>query len=360
MITPLWLHYTRNHGAVPKLNWETHEIEIFSNPPGLIQPRNLKMDEIAAMPAIELPVTFACDGNRRGEINMIKRSSAFSWSCGGVSTCRWKGALLRNVLLECGVKETPDGERWYLNLEGADLPSEGPYATSIPLKHVMDPYNDVLLAYAGNGRVLTPDHGYPVRIILPGIVGGRQVKWLKKMWITKKPNESHYHIYDNRVLPSFVTDRNSVVGQALFHHPSTEVWAQNINAVICRPSQDETVPLTIEEQKANDNIFDIDGADPNDVMEKLYRVQGFAYNGSGMEIVRVEISLDGGKSWRYAFRKFLDEPLRHGEKFWSWVFWHVDVPIKELCQTNEIIVRAADEARNVMPPEPVWNYMGML
>ena len=86
----------------------------------------------------------------------------------------------------------------YLNLEGADEPSEGPYATSIPLMHAMNPANDVLLVFGQNGRVLHPDHGYvrlvcdttlftpdmvlqPLRIIIPGFVGGRQVKWLKKV-----------------------------------------------------------------------------------------------------------------------------------------------------------------------------------
>lgn len=291
---------------------------------------------------------------------MVKRTAGFSWSSGGVSTCRWKGALLRDILISCGFHQVPAGDRVYLHLEGADLPSEGAYATSLPVSHIMDPTNDVILAYNANGRVLSPDHGYPLRIILPGIVGGRQVKWLKKIWLSTKPNTSHYQIWDNRVLPSFVSDRTSPLSKALYHHPSTQVWAQNVNAVTCRPSQGENIPLTLEEQNKNDNMYSAEGVDQNDPMERLYRVQGFAYNGSGSEIVRVEISLDGGKSWLYCFRKFLDEPLRHGKNFWAWVFWHVDVPVKALSRSHEIILRAADQARNVMPEHPVWNHMGML
>ena len=96
----------------------------------------------------------------------------------------------------------------YLNLEGADEPSEGTYATSIPLMHAMNPANDVLLVFGQNGRVLHPDHGYvrlvcgttlftsdivlqPLRIIIPGFVGGRQVKWLKKVRARTAELRSH-------------------------------------------------------------------------------------------------------------------------------------------------------------------------
>ncbi|EMD41232.1 hypothetical protein CERSUDRAFT_61336 [Gelatoporia subvermispora B] len=125
---------------------------------------------------------------------MVKRSAAFNWSAAGVSTCMWRGIHIRDVLLASGLMEEPEIERWYLNFEGADEPSEGPYATSIPLAYAMDPANDVMLVFGQNGRVLHPDHGYPLRTIIPGMVGGRQVKWLKKLWITKKPNDSHYRM----------------------------------------------------------------------------------------------------------------------------------------------------------------------
>jgi nitrate reductase (NAD(P)H) len=192
LITPTKLHYIRNHGAVPRLAWETHTLEIFSDPPGLIDPTELSMDDIVQQfTPIEIPVTLACDGNRRKEVNMIKQSGGFGWSAAGVSTCMWTGALLRDILLKQNLKERPGDERWYLNYEGADEPSEGKYATSIPLSYVMDETNDVMLAYGINGAPLQPDHGYPLRSIIPSFVGGRCVKWLKKVWISKKPNQSH-------------------------------------------------------------------------------------------------------------------------------------------------------------------------
>ncbi len=84
----------------------------------------------------------------------------------------------------------------------------------------MDANNDVMLAHEMNDHPITADHGYSLRLIRPGWVGARAVKWLAKVWITDYENDSHYHIYDNRQLPSFVTDMGSDIGQIMFHHPS--------------------------------------------------------------------------------------------------------------------------------------------
>lgn len=226
----------------------------------------------------------------------------------------------------------------------------------------MDPTNDVLLAYNINGRILAPDHGYPLRSIIPGYVGGRQVKWLKKLWISKKPNESHYHIWDNRVLPSFVEDRNTVEGKAFFHHPDTACMEQVLQSVTCRPSHDEYIPLTAKEMHANEQIGDWLNRKPkqDDLLDHSYRLEGYAYNGGGMPVQRIEVSLDGGSSWRYAFRRFTKDPLRHGQKMWAWVFWYCDIPLSDLCESSEIIVRAFDSAKNPQPAQLTWNLMGMM
>ena len=108
---------------------------------------------------------------------MVKRTVGFNWTASGVSTAIWRGVPVRDVLLSCGLQETPPEERWwvslvissfllaikisrYLNFEGADEPADGPYSTAIPLTHAMNPANDVILAFGMNGRVLHPDHGY--------------------------------------------------------------------------------------------------------------------------------------------------------------------------------------------------------
>lgn len=163
-------------------------------------------------------------------------------------------------------------------------------------------------------------------------------------------------LQDNRVVPSFITDKNTIEGKAFFHHPDTAVMDMVLESIICRPSQDEYIALSAADTPTTDKKNDQAGADP---LSQTYRLQGFAYNGGGNVVQRVEISLDGGATWRYCFRKFIDEPLRHGEKAWAWIFWFCDVSLRDLCQTSEIMVRAFDQHKNTQPEHISWNFMGM-
>ncbi|OSD00775.1 hypothetical protein PYCCODRAFT_1453186 [Trametes coccinea BRFM310] len=344
--TPTKLHYVRTHGEVPQLSWEEHKLSVYSDPGGLVaNPKEWSMDELAYgnYHVIEIPVTFGCDGTRRKEVNMLRKTNAFNWSAASISTALWRGVLVRDVLLACGLQRPPDHERWYVNFEGADELPNGMYATSIPLMHIMDPTNDVMLAFGMNQRVLHPDHGYPLRVVTPGYVGGRQVKWLKKMWITKKPNDSYYHIHDNRVLPSFIDSADHPYADLFNQLESTACWEQCLQSVTVKPAHNEIIDLT-------------DG----DGLDSIYTVRGYAFTGGGDRVDRVELSLDGGQSWRYCFRHFVEEPLRHGEKYWTWLFWSCDVMVSDLVNAFEIIVRAQDGRKNFQPEHITWNLSGML
>lgn len=283
LITPSRLHYVRSHGAVPHLVWETHKLEITTNTTITVLVDQL----IDQYRSINIPVFMACDGNRRKELNMIKRSKGFNFGPGAAGCAYWKGVLLRDVLLDVNianyVEERPNVRLW-VNFEGADQLDQGKYATSIPLEHVMDPNNDVLLAYDMNDHPLPPDHGYPLRVIIPGYVGGRNVKWLSRIWISDHENDSFYHVYDNRVLPSFVTDQNSELAEIMFRHPSTCCNEQVLNSIIVRPAQEERI-----------DVVDIKRG-------WEYRIAGFAYTGGGHEVQKVEVSLDGGENWLYCTR----------------------------------------------------------
>lgn len=340
LITPNELHYVRNHGAVPKLLWEFHELEVEGGK--LV----LSMDDLKHnFEAINIPVSLACDGNRRKELNMIKRSKGFNWGSGATGCAYWKGPLLRDVLLAAGVEEPPitgGSEPRWVNFEGADEPSEGKYATSIPLAYAMDPTNDVILAYEMNDVYLPPDHGYPVRVMIPGYVGGRCVKWLKKIWVSAKENDSYYHIWDNRVLPSFITEKDGEFAATMFNHPDTACNEQNLNSVIVKPLQGEKLPLTKARKGAT------------------YRIEGYAYDGGGHEVQRVEISLDNGHTWLYCIRRFPEYPIRHGNKFWTWIHWYVDVSLTHILQARSISVRAWNVFKNTQPERPSWNTMGMM
>ncbi|KAK3073453.1 hypothetical protein LTS18_014436, partial [Coniosporium uncinatum] len=276
---------------------------------------------------------------------MIRRSKGFNWGSGAVSCAYWKGPLLRDLLLAAGVEDQQsafNGKRFWVNFEGADEPSEGKYATCIPLEYAMDPANDVIVAYEMNNVPLPPDHGYPARIMIPGYVGGRCVKWVNRIWVSEKENDSHYHIWDNRVLPSFVTEKDGEFAEALFHHPDTACNEQNLNSVITKPAHGEKLPLT-EARKG-----------------RTYKISGYAYDGGGHEVQRVEVSLDEGKTWLYCIRQFPDKPIRHGKKFWTWLHWHVEVSMVHLLQAKSIAVRCFNVFKNTQPESPSWNSMGMM
>ncbi|KAF2758588.1 hypothetical protein EJ05DRAFT_452115 [Pseudovirgaria hyperparasitica] len=340
IITPNELHYVRNHGAVPHILWEFHELEVENGK------LNLSMDDLKRkFDTINIPVSLACDGNRRGEMNLIRRSKGFDWGAGAVSCAYWKGPLVRDVLLAAGVDENAikeTGKRYWVNFEGADEPSEGKYATCIPFDYAMNVSNDVILAMEMNDVPLPPDHGYPVRLMIPGYVGGRCVKWLKRIWVSEKENDSHYHIWDNRVLPAFVTEKDGDFATALFNHPDTACNEQNLNSAIVRPAHGEAIPLTHAKRG------------------KTYRIEGYAYDGGGHEVQRVEISLDNGDTWLYCIRKFPDAPIRHGNKFWCWLHWHVDIEMTHLLQARSITVRCFNVFKNTQPEKPQWNTMGMM
>ena len=340
LITPNGLHYVRSHGPVPRLVWEFHQIEIQGDKV------KLSMEELKHnFDLINIPIFMACDNTRRKELNMIKRTKGFNWGAGGASCAYWKGPLLHDVLLAAGIpKRMPDRDRrrYWIHFEGADEPSEGRYATSIPFEYAMDPANDVILACEMNDLPMPPDHGYPVRLMIPGWVGGRCVKWLHKIWVTDKENDSYYHIWDNRVVPGFITDTDSEFARLLFRHPDTACSEQILNSVIVKPGQGEKIKLITARKGA------------------LYRIAGFAYGGSGLPIHRVEISLDNGSTWLYCIRTFPEAPIRHGNKFWTWVHWHIDVDVASLARAESITARCTNSAKNTQPREPHWNILGSM
>jgi nitrate reductase (NAD(P)H) len=164
-------------------------------------------------------------------------------------------------------------------------------------------------------------------VLIPGFVGGRSVKWLSRIWITDHENESYYHIWDNRVLPSFITEKDGEFARTMFSHPSTACMEQNLNSVIVRPGQGETLDMA--------DLLKCD----------TYRVRGFAYDGGGHEVQRVELSLDNGATWLYCIRHFPDLPVRNGRKFWTWVHWHVDIDSAHLARAESLTVRCFNCSR---------------
>jgi len=335
-LTPASLHYVRNHGAVPKIAWSEHRLTV----DGMVgAPKTFTMDDLLAMPARELPVTLVCAGNRRKEENLVKQTIGFNWGAAGVSTSVWKGVLLREVLLACGVKTPAEGAHHVCFL-GSEVMPKGRYGTSITWHTAMDPACDVLLAYEQNGEKLNPDHGYPLRLVIPGYIGGRMIKWLSEITVTPIESDNHFHYMDNRVLPEFV-DAERATAEGWWYKPDYIINQLNINSAIAQPGHQELLPLTGKGQ--------------------TYKVAGYCYSGGGRKVIRVEISTDGGESWNLTTITKRETPTEYG-KYWCWCFWEHEIDVQELWQNKgaELLCRGWDDAMNRQAPEIVWNVMGMM
>lgn len=330
-------HYVRNHGAVPQKTWEEHRLHVCG---AGVSAHTFSMDDIIQMPSIDVTCTLTCAGNRRKEQNMHKQTIGFSWGSSGTSCSTWTGVRLGHILELCGVSKERVSEEEYVWLDGpeGELPAgdKGIYGTSITMLRAMDPAYDVLLAYKQNGEWLTPDHGFPIRMIIPGYIGGRMIKYIEKITVSDRESDNHYHYMDNRVLPSHV-DAETATKDGWWYKPDFIINDLNINSAIFSPNQGDTISF-----ESGTSL----------------EVTGYAYS-NGNKIIRCEVSIDGCKSWRLADIIQRHPPNKYG-KHWAWVWWSIQIPHNELLGTEEIVCRAWDSAQNTQPNTFTWNVMGMM
>ncbi|KAI9496939.1 hypothetical protein BDB00DRAFT_757493 [Zychaea mexicana] len=345
-VTPNQLHFVRNHGPVPQLTWDDHRLEI----KGLVnKPCTITMQDIVSMPPTILPMTMVCAGNRRKEQNMVKQSIGFGWY--RVSTACWTGVYLRDVINQFGggLKD----EALYICFEGSDNTSKGAYGTSLAASRAMSDHYDVMLAYKMNDEVLPPDHGFPLRVLIPGCIGGRSVKWLASIEASANESQNPFHDSDNKVMPTQVQSPEQATAEGWWKRPEYTLYDLNINSVITTPNHGDYIRLQ--------NLQD------------TYTARGYAYTGGNRRITRVEVSLDSGKTWLLAN---LDQPSAEAvtapygqmagpgyyksSRNWTWTLWHVDMEVADLVRADEMVVRAWDESQNTQPENLTWNLMGMM
>lgn len=219
----------------------------------------------------------------------------------------------------------------------------------------MDPNRGIMLAHKMNGEPLTPDHGKPLRAVIPGQIGGRSVKWIKRLIVTAEPSDNWYHIYDNRVLPTMVDPDESAKNPKWWMDERYAIYDLSPNAAIAFPAHDEKLSIA--------------------PAAKSYNVRGYAYSGGGRRVTRCEVSLDKGKTWRLAnidyaedrYRAYEDKNLFGGrldmdwrETSFCWCFWNLDIATDELKDASDILVRAMDESMCIMPRDMYWSVLGMM
>lgn len=269
----------------------------------------------------------------------VRKVRGVGWDISALGTATWGGAKLSDVLELVGIPKlssvTSLGGKHveFVSVDKCKEEKGGPYMASIPLNQATNPDADVLLAYEMNGEVLNRDHGYPLRVVVPGVIGARSVKWLDSINVKEEECQGFFMQKDYKMFPPTVD------------------W-DNINWSTRRPQMDFPV------QSAICTLEDVDV-----IKEGQARIAGYALSGGGRGIERVDVSADGGKTWVEARRYQKDNVayVSDGPQSdkWAWVLFEatLDVPANP-----EIVVKAVDSAANVQPEkvEDIWNLRGIL
>jgi sulfane dehydrogenase subunit SoxC len=255
IITPNGLHYERHHAGVPTIDPSEHRLIVH----GLVErPLIFTMDDLARFPSVSRVHFLECSGNTQNW-GAPKPELTAQDTHGLLSCCEWTGVALATVLAEAGIE--PEA-KWML-AEGADAAA---MTRSIPIEKALD---DALLAYAQNGERLRSEQGYPLRLLLPGYEGNTNVKWLRRLKLGPEPFQTREETSKyTELMPDGVARQFNFVMRA--------------KSVITFPSGGQKLGVP-----------------------GFYEISGLAWSGSG-KVVRVEVSTDGGGSWRDAA---LQEPV---------------------------------------------------
>ena len=308
-VTPVGLHYLLNHFDVPYVADDRWQLALHGH---VLRPMSLSLADLKARPARTLRVTMECAGNGRGLLT--PRYPSMPWLHEAVGTAEWTGTALKGVL-ELAQLDDAVTEIAFIGADrGFDRGVEHSFGRS--LKRELALSDDVLLAWAMNGEPLPPQHGYPLRLIVPGWYGMGNVKWLSRIEALAQPYQGFQQAVGYRYRPA----------PGL---PGTPVTHMRVKALL--------VPPGIPDWYSRHRLLD---AGPTEVF-------GRAWSGGGVPIVRVEVGING--RWQQAS---LDPP--HSKFTWqAWRYlWQA--------QAGEyaLACRATDANGESQPLEPRWDSGG--
>ncbi|HEV8471086.1 MAG TPA: sulfite oxidase [Candidatus Limnocylindria bacterium] len=301
-ITPAGRHYVRTHFPVP------HAPGAIAVDGAVGRPMSITFDEIRSLPVKTLAVTLECAGNGRRFLE--PKVPGEQWGLGAVGTAEWTGAPLR-ALLE---RVAPDSKAVEVLFRGADegvpkdLGRRIAYERSLPVAEAMSA--DVLVAHLMNGGPIPPEHGGPLRLVVPGWYGMASVKWLSRITVLEEPFVGFYQT------DRYVLDRSplrAIAPRAILTHP-----------------QDGTRH------------------------ERAIWIAGFAWSGAA-PITRVDLSTDGGESWDKLPDAYLEDSPRYAWRHFR--FEHL-LTKRSAVQHWSLAVRATDALGNTQPVQAKWNALG--
>lgn len=318
-ITPIDAFYSRNHGPIPDISPAQWQVTVG----GLVDRQlTLTYEELTTkFSPYSVVATLACAGNRRAELLKVRPIPGKEpWAHGAISTGEWGGVRLADVLAAAGVHRDDD---LHVDFAAPDVAQEArpvqPYGSSIPLSKAMS--EEVLLVTEMNGQPLPRVHGGPVRVVVPGYVGARSVKWLTAIMVQRAPSRNYFQALDYRILPPEADVDSTAAGEGI----SLSTLA--VNCDILAPTDGERIPageLTIK---------------------------GYGIAGDGRSVERVDVSVDGGMTWRQA-------NLQPARSRWTWRSWSVTVDVTP--GPLRVTARAWDDTGALQPESPasLWNPRG--
>lgn len=316
-VTPVSRFFARSHGTVPVADPGQWRLSVA----GLVrQTLQFSLEDLQRdFLTHTVTATLVCAGFRRTELIAHKMvPGELPWGLEPAGNAIWRGAALRDVLMACGVQD----DALHVGLVGGDtVEREGKqfgFGGSIPIAKAITP--EVLIAWEMNGEPLPALHGGPLRLVVPGYIGARSVKWLRQIELRKSPSENFFQTKAYRVLhtPDPDNPRDVTKGRALGENP--------LNSIILIPSAGQVLNA---------------GATT---------VSGWAIGTNGAPLLAVEVSSDGGGRW-------IPAKVEPAESVWAWQHWTAQIKLAP--GASELVVRARD-AHGEQPADiaEVWNAKG--
>src|SRR5438132_6988126 len=307
-VVPNELFFVRDHSRTPRVDPGAWRLRVEGT--GVSRPQEFAYDEIVQMPSVSVLRFVECAGNGRSFYEAVygKRAQGGQWKLGAIGVAEWTGVPLREVLDRAGLKPSARD----LMPEGVD---ELKVRRPMPIAKALA--DDTLLVYAMNGQILPPDHGFPLRMLVPGWVGVANTKWVGRIEVSDEPLFSPWN-----------TDNYILIGPDYDPDP---------------PSKGPR--LTSQVVKS---AFEL--AWDGEVRAGRRLLRGRSWSGQG-KITKVEISLNSGKTWQAA-------NLREPNIAQAWVRW--DLAWNATPGHYGLIARATDERGNTQPLRVPFNEQGYL
>lgn len=314
--TPNNQFFIRSHAPIPTVDPETFRLTL----DGLVSnPASYTLDDLLELPVHTVTAVLQCAGNRRVDLHAhAPIENELLWDAHAIGSATWTGVRLADLLERAGMHKTAA----HIAFEGLDRVLKGdhefPFGGSIPRD--ISSYPDVLLAYAMNGQPLPREHGFPLRVIVPGYVGARSVKWVTSITAQEEPSSNYYQQLAYRMF-------GPEIGK------ETAEW--------------ETAPM-LGQLPLNSVITGVQAVGSGEVVVRGYAMAGLD------QVVRVELKVDQELEWQIA--PFIG--TIYPNPYHAWRLWQKTLLLPSGAHT--LAARAFDSEGRTQPEqiEEVWNFKG--